>query len=134
MPSTKGSHLPPREGLPPSGSMLIGEGGTLIIPHVAAPMLYFEGKEMSTDYKMADDRDHYHGWIDGCLSGKQPSDDFQYGARLTETILLGNIAIRYPNTKLQWDAPKMRFSNNEDANRWVTREYREGWDLKALIG
>ena len=68
------------------------------------------------------------------MSGKQPSDDFEYGARLTETILLGNIAVRYPTTKLQWDAAKMRFSNNDDANRWITRDYREGWDLKALIG
>lgn len=133
-PSIKDSHLPAREALPGSGSMLIGEGGTLVIPHVAAPMLYFEGKEMSTDYELADDRDHYHGWIDGCLSGKQPSDDFDYGARLTETILLGNIAVRYRNTKLQWDSANMRFTNHEDANRWLTRDYREGWDLKALIG
>jgi hypothetical protein len=114
--------------------MIIGEGGTLVVPHVAAPLVYFEGREASTEYEMADDRDHYHGWIDGCLSGKQPSDDFEYGARLTETILLGNIAVRYPNTKLQWDAAKMRFTNHEEANRWLTRDYREGWDLKALIG
>ena len=89
---------------------------------------------MSTDYEMADDQDHYHGWIDGCLSGKQPSDDFEYGARLTETILLGNIAVRYPNTTLEWDAPNLKFKNNDDANQYITREYREGWDLKALIG
>lgn len=134
LPETKGSHLPEREALPPSGSMLIGETGTLVIPHVAAPRLYFEGQEMSSDYEMADDRDHYHGWIDGCLSGKQPSDDFQYGAMLTETTLLGTIAIRYRGEKLQWDAANMRFSNKEEANRWLTRDYREGWDLKALIG
>ncbi len=133
-PETKGSHLPEREALPPSGSMLVGETGTLVIPHVAAPRLYFEGQEMSTDYEMADDRDHYHGWIDGCLSGEQPSDDFQYGAMLTETTLLGTIAIRYRGEKLQWDAANMRFSNKEEANRWLTRDYREGWDLKALIG
>ena len=52
----------------------------------------------------------------------------------TESILLGAIAIRYPETKLQWDAANMRFTNNDDANRWLTRDYREGWDLKALIG
>jgi predicted dehydrogenase len=134
LPSVSGSHLPPREGLPVSGSMFIGESGTLVLPHVAAPRLYFEGTGFSDQYEMADDRDHYHGWIDGCLTGKQPSDDFQYGARLTESILLGGIAIRYPKTKLLWDAEKMQFSNNDDANQHVTREYREGWDLKALIG
>ncbi len=134
MPAIKGSHLPAREALPPSGSMLIGEGGTLIVPHVAEPLLYFEGKEASTEYELADDQDHYHGWIDGCLSGKQPSDDFGYGAMLTEAILLGNIAVRFREETLRWDAEKMRFPEKEEANRWLTRDYREGWDLKALIG
>jgi len=133
-PSTKGSHLPPREGLPRSGSMLIGEAGTLVIPHVQAPRLYFPETGYSEDYEMADDRDHYHGWIDGCLSGEQPSAGFDYGALLTETILLGNIACRYPGEKLEWDAEALKITNLDEANCWLTRDYREGWDLKALIG
>ncbi|MEX2580334.1 MAG: Gfo/Idh/MocA family oxidoreductase [Verrucomicrobiales bacterium] len=134
VPSTKGSHLPEREALPPSGSMVIGEKGTLIIPHVQAPRLYFDETGFSDDYEMADERDHYHGWIEGCLSGEQPSADFQYGALLTETILLGNIAVRYPTEKLKWDAENMKITGVEGADKWLTRDYREGWDLKALIG
>lgn len=128
------THMPPLEGLPSSGSQFIGETGTLILPHVAEPMLYFDGKPMSKEYELADDQNHYHGWIDGCLSGKQPSDGFDYGSRLTEVILLGNIATRYRGQQLDWDGENMKFTNNEDANRWLTRDYREGWELKKLIG
>lgn len=133
LPSTRGSHLPPREALPRSGSMLIGEEGTLLIPHVAAPRLYFGEGELSEDYEMAEGLDHYHGWIDGCILEEQPSDGFEYGGRLTETILLANVAIRFPGEKLQWDAEAMKFTNHEEANRWLTRDYREGWDLQELI-
>ncbi|MDF1850221.1 MAG: Gfo/Idh/MocA family oxidoreductase [Verrucomicrobiales bacterium] len=133
LPSTKGSHLSAREALPRSGSMLIGEEGTLVIPHVAAPRLYKADGELDEDYEMAEGLDHYHGWIDGCILDEQPSDGFEYGGMLTEPILLANIAIRFPREKLKWDAEEMQFSNHEDANRWLKRDYREGWDLQKLI-
>ncbi len=132
LPSTSGSHLPPTTALPSSGSLLIGDKGSLVIPHVQAPRLYFDDGA-STEYKMADDKDHYHGWIDGCISGKQPTDDFTYGAMLTETILLGNIAIRFKGETLDWDVENMKFTNMDEANQYVTRDYREGWDLKKLL-
>ena len=132
-PSNKGSHLPSNEALPKSGSMVIGEEGTLVIPHVAEPRLYFDDEAKDTTFELADDRDHYHGWIDGCLSGEQPSASFEYGGLITETILLANIAVRFPKTKLKWDAPNMRITNVEEANKWLTRDYREGWELEKLL-
>lgn len=132
--SKKGSHIPANEELPRSGSFLIGETGTLLVPHVAAPKIFREGGKMSEDYEMAEDLDHYHGWIDGCILEEQPSDGFQYGGQLTEVILLANIAVRFPKETLKWDAEKMEFTNNEAANKYLTREYREGWDLKKLAG
>lgn len=133
LPSVNKTHMPPREGLPRSGSMFVGEKGVLILAHVAEPVIYVDGKA-STDYEMAEDGNHYHGWIDGCLTGKQPSDSFAYGGHLTECIILGNVAIRFRNEQLKWDAENMRFTNKDEANRWLTRDYREGWDLKALVG
>jgi len=132
-PSRSGSHLPANEGLPPSGSLLVGETGTLVIPHVQAPRVYRPGKGMVNDYEMAPNGNHYHGWIDGCLDNKQPSDGFAYGARLTETINLANIAVRFRKEKLQWDAESMKFPNNDQANKWVSRDYRKGWDLKKMV-
>ncbi|MEM9015950.1 MAG: Gfo/Idh/MocA family oxidoreductase [Verrucomicrobiota bacterium] len=133
LPSTKGSHLPSSEALPRSGSLLIGEEGSLVIPHVAAPRLYFADEGRSTEFDLEENLDHYHGWIDACILEEQPSAHFEYGALLTETILLGNIAARYPREKLTWNAEEMRIENLEEANQWLTRDYREGWDLEALI-
>ncbi|MCA9065338.1 MAG: Gfo/Idh/MocA family oxidoreductase, partial [Planctomycetaceae bacterium] len=127
LPSTGGSHVPATERIPASGSLFIGENASLVLPHVGAPRIYPEAP-----IEEADDQNHYHGWIDGCLSGKQPSDGFDYGGPLTEAVLLGNIAVRYRGTKLTWDAEAMRITNNEDANQWLRREYREGWDIKPV--
>ena len=133
LPSTGWSHLPGREALPRSGSLILGETGSLVIPHVGAPRLYFPETGYSEDYEMAEGRDHYHDWIDGCILEEQPTDGFDYGGLLTETILLANIAIRFPGETLKWDADALKFSNKEEANQWVSRDYREGWNLKELI-
>ena len=52
---------------------------------------------------------------------------------LTETILLANIAVRFPRETLEWDAAGGRFTSHEEANRWLARDYREGWDLRGLL-
>lgn len=132
--SKKGSHVPENEELPRSGSLLVGETGTLVIPHVAEPKIYLPNGELTEDYEMAEDGDHYHGWIDGCILEEQPTDGFEYGGRLTEVILLANIAIRFPKETLKWDAERMEFTNNDEANKFLSRDYREGWDLKKLLG
>ncbi|MCA9086644.1 MAG: Gfo/Idh/MocA family oxidoreductase, partial [Planctomycetaceae bacterium] len=127
LPSIGKSHLPANTALPRSGSLFIGEKGSLVLPHVGALQLYPEAP-----VEQADDQNHYHGWIDGCLSGKQPSDGFDYGGPLTEAVLLGNIAVRYRGTKLEWDADAMKITNHEEANKWLRREYRDGWDIAPV--
>lgn len=124
MPSQHGPHLPKNEALPRSGSLLIGDSGSLVIPHVGAPRVYPDA-----ELQELDDRNHYHGWVDGCLSGEQPSDGFDYGGPLTEAVLLGNIAVRFRGTPLEWDADTMTLTGHADANRWLRRDYREGWDI-----
>jgi len=127
LPKERGPHLPSSEALPGSGSLFIGEEGSLVLPHVGAPRLYPE-----TKIEAVDGVNHYHGWIDGCLSGEQPSDGFDYGGPLTEAVLLGNIAVRYRDTKLTWDPVEMRITNHEEANQWIRRDYRDGWDISPV--
>ena len=50
-----------------------------------------------------------------------------------ETILMGNIAVRYPNKVLDWDSANMKITNLPEANQWLTREYREGWDVTKMV-
>lgn len=124
LPSTKGTSVPENYRLPPSGSLFIGETGCLVLPHVGKMTLF----PMMAAAEL-EDLNHYHGWVDGCISGKQPSDGFEYAGPLTESVLLGNIAVRYRGTKLQWDAATMQFTNLSEANQWLRRDYREGWNI-----
>lgn len=138
LPSVSDSHVPKDRALPRSGSIFIGEEGSMVMPHVGAPELYPEAKFKDYAYEPAEDLDHYHGWIDGIRTGKQPSDGFAYGGPLTEAVLLGNIANRYRGTSLDWDAEKMDVTVNhgdgtkERVNQWLTRDYREGWEIKPV--
>ena len=127
LPSTRGSHLPANEGLPGSGSLFIGEIASIVLPHVGAPRVYPSG-----DVDTVPGLNHYHGWVDGILASQQPSDGFEYGGLLTEAVLLGNVAVRYRGTKLAWDAAAMTIANNIQANQWLRRDYREGWDIQPV--
>jgi hypothetical protein len=53
---------------------------------------------------------------------------FDYGTRLTEFSILGNLAQRAgEGKKLEWDGPKMKVTNFKEMNAFVTRKYRKGW-------
>ena len=55
--------------------------------------------------------------------------NFDYAGVLTEATLLGNIAIRNRGQELKWDGEAMKFTNNEEANKWLRRQPRSGWDV-----
>ena len=114
-----------------SGSLLIGEEGTLHIPHVAPPRFYPEEKFPTENIELIAGSNHYHGWVDGCLEGRQPTDDFTYGALLTEYGHLGNAASHFPKTKLEWNASSFDFPNHPEANKYLTKKYRKGWKIDA---
>jgi len=67
-------------------------------------------------------------WIRACLGGEKASCHFDIGGLLAEVVQLGNIAIRR-DKKLAWDGPNMRFTNDDEANRYVREPYRQGWSL-----
>ena len=130
LPSVRGSHVPATAALPRSGSIFIGEKGSMVQPHVGKLRLYPEA-DYESEVKEVEGLNHYHGWVDGCISGEQPSDGFDYAALLTESVLLGNIAVRHQKETLQWDADAMKFTNNAEANQWLKRDYRSGWNIEA---
>ena len=77
---------------------------------------------------------HYSDWRAACLGNKPldfPGSNFKYAAPFTETIHLGNVAQRVEKgKKLLWDAKAMAFSNSPEANAFITKPYRAGWDVK----
>lgn len=91
---------------------------------------------------------HYAQWVEACIAGygkMEVSSPFEIAGPLTETVLMGNLAIRsyevrypradnatefdYPgrNIKLLWDGASMKVTNFPAANQFVKREYRQGW-------
>ena len=58
-----------------------------------------------------------------------PCSTFEYGGALTEMVLLGVLAIRLKDQRLEWDSPSLRFTNNEKANELLHIRYRDGWTL-----
>ena len=73
---------------------------------------------------------HHADWLQACKGGRPASGHFGYGARLTEMILLGNVALR-TRTLLRWDAAAMRAINVPEADSYLREEYRPGWELPA---
>jgi hypothetical protein len=44
-------------------------------------------------------------------------------------VLMGNLAVRFPNRKLLWDGPAMKVTNDAEADAYVRLPYRDGWTL-----
>ena len=72
---------------------------------------------------------HEKDWLRACKGGKPASSNFDYSGPLSEMVLMGNLAVRFPNKKLLWDGPNMQVTNDAGANAYVRRQYRQGWTL-----
>lgn len=72
---------------------------------------------------------HQQAWVDAIKGTIPPPADFDYAGPFTETVLLGNVAARFPGRKLEWDAAAARVTNIPEANQFVQHQYREGWSL-----
>jgi predicted dehydrogenase len=79
---------------------------------------------------------HYTEWVIACRGGKPAGSNFpDHAGLLAQVVLLGNVALRPAlkekllNTKLLWDAKEFKFTNMPEANKYLTKEYREGWAI-----
>lgn len=137
----QGKH-PPRDALgigekvklPGAGSVLIGQKGTLLLPHVGAPKLLPE--ETFADHKIekVPGVDHYVGWADACRGEGKTTSHFDYAGPLTETVLLGTVAIRVPGETLKWDAAAMKVTSSAAADGLLRKSYRKGWEPAWVSG
>ena len=125
-------HLPKDYKLPGSGSMLIGEEGTLIIPHVAEPQLH--PVEKFKNYPKPDLKpiNHYHEFVEAALGNTVAGSNFDVAGPLAEAVLLANVANRFPGQTLEWNAKKLKFTNCSEANQYLRRKYRKGFRVRGL--
>jgi len=66
------------------------------------------------------------------LGRTQTSTPFDYSGPLTESVLLGGVATRFPQTTLEWDASQLKFKNSAEATQVLRRAYRHGWEVPGL--
>jgi hypothetical protein len=74
---------------------------------------------------------HQRDWIRACKGGDPACSNFSVAGPYTEWMVLGAIAARVPG-RLLWDAKKMEFTNNREANKFVKPFFRKGWELKSI--
>lgn len=109
--------------LPDQGSILIGTAGVMLLPHVSKPKLFGEAAERPVVAEKGGD--HWGEFIAAVKEGKKASTDFSYSGPLSETVLLGSVATRFPDQTLAWDAPALKFTGSPEATALVERKYRE---------
>ncbi|HTL17410.1 MAG TPA: gfo/Idh/MocA family oxidoreductase, partial [Patescibacteria group bacterium] len=114
---------------PAECSLLIGTEGSLLIPHGYPPQLLPESRFKSITPPRLPPRNHYHHFVDACLGGEKTESHFGQTGPMNEAILLGTVAIRVPGQELNWDSTSMKVKNSRDANRFLARNYRDGWHV-----
>ncbi len=134
-----GEQKPPAEVLallegderPNTGSIFVGTSGTMVLPHISRPQLYPDKKFQAIKLPEAEGGDHWGEFVQACKGKAQTSARLQYAGPLTEAVLLGGVASRFPKTTLNWNSAMLQFDQAE-ANPFVRRTYREGWQIKGL--
>jgi predicted dehydrogenase len=136
------------------GVLFIGSKGKLMADCYGAkprllPLKANETLNIPETIPRVPNEDHYLQWVNACIAGYGKgvtSSPFEYAAPFTESILIGNLALRSwmlrdnptakrtvdkynGRKKLFYDAPNMKITNYEPANQFVKRDYREGWSL-----
>jgi len=128
----KGRRMGDNEG----GVLFIGDKGKLMCGN------YAQGPRLIPESRMKEYQrparsiprvgpSHEMHWVECCKKGlaQGPSSHFDYAGPFTESVVMGNLAIRFPNRQLLWDGEAMKVTNLEEANAFVNPPYREGWSL-----
>lgn len=133
-----GGNLPPEEILmgekmKSSGVVLVGDEGNFYTPDDYGAEYILLPKDKFKDFKKPEQSlprspGHFEEFVVACKGGDPAMSNFNYASRLTETALLGNVAIR-AGEKIEWDAKKMEVTNLPEANKFLSRDYRDGWSL-----
>ncbi|MBI5758484.1 MAG: Gfo/Idh/MocA family oxidoreductase [Planctomycetales bacterium] len=124
--------LPDGFKLPGSGSVLVGEKGSLLVPHVGAPKLFPEDKFKDYAMPTMEPMNHYISWVNACRGEGKTGSHYGYSGPLTEAVLLGTIAIRLPGETLHWNAAEMKIAGSPKAEAMLSKPYRKGWEIPGV--
>jgi hypothetical protein len=138
-----GGLMPQRPALLPDDVPLVGEGGVIFVgergillhetygrnPQIFPSSLADEAARVPKTYRRIEGS-HQQNFIRAIQGTESATSPFEYAAPLTECMLLGIVALRTgQGRKIQYDADTMRITNVPEANQYLTREYRAGWEI-----
>lgn len=131
----QGSHKPEiwnQGGIPKFGSgvLFVGDDGMLISDynrHILLPEDKFKDFERPEQF-IPDSPGQHQQWLNSCRTGDPTDSPFSYSGPLTEANHLGNVAFR-AGRRLEWDVKKMTATNCPEADHFLGREPRKGWEL-----
>jgi predicted dehydrogenase len=117
--------------LPMNGSLFVGSKGRIAIAHDGFPKLLPEAQ--FADFRapapsLPESPGHHRQWLDACRTGARTGSAFSYAAPFTEIVLLGNVAYRAGQT-IEFDQETGRILNAPAAEKYLSKEYRRGWDI-----
>lgn len=118
------------------GFLLVGDKGKLYSPTDYGERFDLYPKEKFEGFTpppqtLARSPGIHEEWLQGILANKQPMANFEYAAPFTESILLGNLALRCKQ-RIEWDADNLLVTNSADAQALITKEYRRGFELPTV--
>jgi hypothetical protein len=125
--------------LPQEGMMFVGDKGKILAGFNVQNPQIISGKKMDAPAGVnTDSRNQVQQtsaalplFVDACKTGKQYPGNFSEAEYLTEAVNLYAAALR-ANKLLKYDAASMKFTNAPEANKYLSREYRSGWDLDSI--
>ncbi|MDB4384895.1 Gfo/Idh/MocA family oxidoreductase [Opitutaceae bacterium] len=117
-----------------SGTMIIGSEASMVnATYGESPRIFPSSDMRKVGPKLppktlprVETSNHHLAWCNAIRDSRQPASNFDYAGPFTETVLLGNAAIR-ANRRLDFDAKNVRFTNYEPANAYLTKDYRPGF-------
>jgi len=119
---------------PEDGILFIGDKGKMLVTGWGGehPRLLPESRDK--EYKrpaptLPRSIGHHKEWIQACKTGSPTRSNFDFAGPLTEAVLLGSVCIRNAGEKLVWDSDNLKITNDQDANKFLHYEYRQGWSL-----
>jgi hypothetical protein len=103
----------------------------MVLPHWSRPLLYPDAKYKDFKFPAVPGDDHWGQFARACMGEGQTTAHWGYAGPLTEAVLLGGIASRFPKTTLKWDPKRLKL-DLVDATHFIRRTYRNGWKVRGL--
>jgi hypothetical protein len=132
-PPTPDELLAHDQELAPEGMLFVGDKGKIIGEfHGSNPRLLMEGKISSPDASLRSTaRPSTRGgsWITAFKGGAPTHGDFVLAGPICDAFNLGAVSLRMGGRRLLFDSGSGRITNLPEANRFLTRDYRPGWEL-----